>query len=138
MTGLAQSNKVIWSIATSLSALQMVNIQNFVSTLSLTMLAPVAIPCKDVFTDIPESHLFALLVLHALNLFVLDLLGIELSDLNGGLNYRKTPVYHTDNLQVSVNLVKDAWCKPILLLAAVIKPWRTIAGLAVSACPTVF
>ena len=30
------------------------------------------VPCKYILSDIPEAHLFALLVLHTLNLFVLD------------------------------------------------------------------
>ena len=64
----------------------MVNVQNLITTFPFAMLALVTVPCKHIFTYIPETRLFALLILNTLNGIVLYLLGIELSNLNGGLD----------------------------------------------------
>ena len=89
VAGLAECNEVVGSITSCLAAFQMVNIQNFVSTLSFAMLALVPVPCKYILSDIPKPHLFALLILNTLNRIVLYLLGIKLSDLDGCFGYRK-------------------------------------------------
>ena len=114
----------------------MMNIQNIVAALSLTMLALVAVSCKDILADIPKSHLFAMLVLHTLNCIILYLLSIELSNLDGCFGYRKNPVYHTDNFQVTLNLITNTRCKPSFFSASIVKSRLAITSLAVTPCAT--
>src|SRR5690348_5190149 len=75
----------------------MMHAQDRVFRLALTPLAGMMAPCQNVFSHIPETELWPLLILLAFNVRVLDLLDVKLCHLNSDLTGRKQPVnkpYH--------------------------------------------
>ena len=77
MAGFTERDTVIRRITSSLSAFNMVYIENFVFRLPFAALADMAITEQYIFTYIPAPELFPLLVLCALDIRVLDLLDIK-------------------------------------------------------------
>ena len=55
MTILTQSDEVVWSIATSLSSLKMMNMKLDTFTVCATMLANIVVTLEDVLTDIRRT-----------------------------------------------------------------------------------
>ena len=121
VTSLAQSNQVVRCITASLSTFKMMDIKDWVFTLTVTMLTLMTIPCKNILTNVPETHLFASLIIDTPNVRILYQLSIELSYLNRGLRYRQYFMHITNDLQMSIDTVLDAWSKPPFFPFAVVK-----------------
>ena len=88
MASFAKGNQVVWAITSSLSALYVMHIQDFIFTLTLTMLASMIISKQYVFTHIEEIKLFSLLVFTAGYTWIINLLYIKSSRFNYNISYR--------------------------------------------------
>ena len=113
----------------------MMHVQDRVSRLSPAVLTLVTITPKNVLAHVPETELFTLLILRALNVRVLDGLHIEARCFHRDIRYRQEPADILDKLQVRGYFVLDRRCQPALVLAVntIAESWRTIAGLAIAA-----
>src|SRR6266581_1347347 len=136
VTGFAQGDQVIWTIAAYLSTLDMVHIQDRVFGFALTPLALVSIPKQHILTHIPEPQLRTLLILLAFDLRVLDFLKIELCHLNGHLAYWQNPVNQFDRFYMGVYLVLNRRSQPALRSLPVEKSLLAISRFAVSSGTT--
>src|SRR5215471_4774066 len=96
VTGFAHSDQVLRSIATRLSTLDVMHIQDRVAGCALTPLASVPIPKKYILPHVPEPQLRALLIPLALDLRVRDFLKIELCHLYLRLADWQNPVHQFD------------------------------------------
>ena len=110
MTGLAKRDQIIWRITASLSTLDVVHVKDFIFRLAMAALAGMSIAEQDVFTDIPKTELFSLLILYTSNIWVLNLLDVEAGRFNGDAENWQHPAYIRDNTEMSGNLVLDTWC----------------------------
>lgn len=77
MTGLTKRDQVIWRIATYLSALNMMHIENLVFRLAMATLTLMTIAKEHILSYIPETKLIAFLIFFARNIRIFDLLDIE-------------------------------------------------------------
>ena len=64
-----------------------------------------AVPCQHIFTRIPEPQLRPLLVLHALDFRIFDLLQVKLCHLDGGFADWQELVNQLDYFEVTLNFV---------------------------------
>ena len=62
MASFTKGNQVIWAIPSSLSAFNVMHIQDLIFTFTLTMLASMTITEQNILTHIEEIKLFSLLV----------------------------------------------------------------------------
>ena len=89
MTGLTQCDEVVRGVPARLAGLDMMDIENLVTRLAVAVLAGVTVTEKNVFSGVPEPHLFALLVLLTLYVGVFEQLCIELCHLDDCLGHRE-------------------------------------------------
>ena len=132
---LTERDEIVGCITARLAALQMMNVQDGVFRPTIAMLALVTITSKYIFADVPEAKLFALLIFFTGNLWILNLLRIELCYLDGGLADWQHGMHHTDDHQVRLHLLAYTGRKPSIRNAAVIKSWRTVTALTISPRP---
>lgn len=137
VTGLAKRDQVIRAIAAGLAAFNVVNIQDFVLAVAFWGLAPVSVPVKDVFPDIPESGLVSILVSCSFYIRVFDLLNVESCDFDNHPVDRKDRLYVSDQFLVAVQFVLNGRGEPAFRLPAVIKPRLPIPCFAVTSVPAV-
>lgn len=89
MTGLTQCDKVVRGVPAGLTGLNMMYIENLVLRFPVAVLTSVTVAEKNIFSCIPEPHLFSLLILFALYVGIFEQLRIELSHLDDGFRYRE-------------------------------------------------
>ena len=89
VTGLTQCDEVVRGVPARQAGLDVMDIENLVTRLAVAVLAGVTVTEKNVFSGVPEPHLFALLVLLALYVGIFKQLRIELCHLDDGLCYRQ-------------------------------------------------
>ena len=89
MTGLTQCDKIVRGVPAGLTGLNMMYIENLVLRFSMAVLTCVTVTEKNVFSGVPEPHLFALLVLLTLYVGVFEQLCIELCHLDDCLGHRE-------------------------------------------------
>ena len=89
VTGLTQCDEVVRGVPARLAGLDMMDIENLVTRLAVAVLAGVTVTEKNVFSGVPEPHLFALLVLLTLYVGVFEQLCIELCHLDDCLGHRE-------------------------------------------------
>ena len=66
MTGLTQCDKVVRGVPAGLTGLDMMYIENLVLRFPMAVLTCVTVTEKNIFSGVPEPHLFSLLILLAL------------------------------------------------------------------------
>lgn len=114
----------------------MVDVQDGVFRLARTPLTGMMVSGEHIFAHIPEAKLWPLLVRHPFNLWMSDLLNIELRDLNGGLAYWQDSVNQLDRLEVSIDPMLDRRCKPPFWFSTMEEPRLSIARFSTPACST--
>ena len=67
----------------------MMYIENLVLRFAMAVLTCMTVTEKNIFSGVPEPHLFSLLVLFALYVGILEQLCVELCDLDDGFRYRE-------------------------------------------------
>ena len=102
------------------------------------MKALVAVTEQYVFTNVPEPHLFSLLILCALDIRVLQFLYIECSALNNNAGDWQNAMYKRYTVKVAVHFVLDRWCQPSVRPSAVIEPRSAVPSLSSPAAASCF
>ena len=104
----------------------------------MTVLTGVIVAEQYVFAHVPEPHLFALLVLLALYVGVLEQLCIELRDLDDGLCHRQERMDLAHERQVRLDRLFDGRGEPAVRPCAVVEARSTVACLTAASCPAGF
>src|ERR1700719_4495386 len=92
---------------------------------------------QHILAGVKETQLRALLVLHSLNIGVLDFLKVELRHFDGGFPNRQNAVNHLDGFQMSVYPMLNGGGKPALWLSSIKEPLLTVARFAVPSGPAI-
>src|SRR2546425_3990577 len=102
---LTYRQKFLGAIPASLAGLDVMDSENVVFRLALTPLTHMSISRKDIFSDIPETELWTLLIVLALDLRGAYLLDVELCHLDGCPAHRQNLVNQTDRFQMGFYFV---------------------------------
>ena len=137
MASLAWRNEVARAVPRHLPAYDMMNLQDLVPALALTMLTGMTVPIEDVFSLVAEILKRAILISYALYIGVFQFLRIERSHLDDNALDRKHRPYEPDDVLVRADLLLDRRCDKTFTLP-VVKTWLTVAGIPVTTPPAHF
>lgn len=138
MTGLTQCDKVVRGVPARLTGFDMMYIENLVLRFSMTVLTCVTVTEKNIFSGVPEPHLFSLLVLFALYVGILEQLCVELCHFDNCLRNREDAVHLSDKMQMRFDGLFHRRSKPAVRSSAVVESWGTVTCLTVASCPSCF
>ena len=128
MTGRAQSDQIVRSIAARLPTFDMVNVENRIARLAMAMLALVTVSKQYIFAHITKIILLAPLILDAADVGIFDLLNVKRRGLDDNFDDRKNFTDVVNDLKMSVDLVFDGGHEPTFGLLTIAESVRTIAG----------
>ena len=103
VAGFAQCDEIIRGVPTCCATFEVMDVQNRILRFAKAVTALVTVPKEDVFADVPEAELIALLILGACNGLILDLV----------LNARSRPAF-----VLAVNTVVKTWRAKLRLSAS--------------------
>ena len=112
----------------------MMNLQDLVPALALTMLTGMTVPIEDVFSLVAEILKRAILISYALYIGVFQFLCIERSHLDDYALDRKDRPYEPDDILVRANLLLDRR-RDKTFTPPVVKTWLTVAGIPITPPP---
>ena len=127
---LAERDQIVGSVASRAPALNVMDVENLVLGLSVAVLALVSVSEKDVFTNVPEAELFALLVLDTLNVGILQTLHVKGRRFHDDLRHRQDAQDRLNARDMCADAVLHGRRKPSLISLAVVEPRSTVTGLA--------
>ena len=130
MACFAERDQIVGSVAPRASALDVMYVENFVLGLTVAVLALVSVPEEDVFADVPEAELFALLVLDTLNVGILQTLHVKGRRFHDDLRHRQDAQDRLNARDMCADAVLHGRRKPPLISLAVVEPRSAITGLA--------
>lgn len=116
MACLTERNKIVRTIAAGLATFKVMDVQDLILAFAVAVLALMIVTEQYVFTYVPEAELFALLVLFAANLRILEQLRIKLRHFHDDVSHGKNGTHHVNNAEMAVCLLPDGWRKPTVFL----------------------
>ena len=132
VTGFTERNQVVRSVTARLSAFDVMHIEYLVFGFSFATLASMPVAEQDIFTHVPETELFPLLVFSSHDIRIFDFLDIERCNFYDNFRNRKYLMYPSDNGEMRIYLILYRWGKPSLATLTILKSRFPVSCLAIT------